>query len=238
MGREVNGDIDRYLMRATRGLWGRRKREVKEELATHIEGRVQAHRIGGLGEETAVQRTLEELGQPAQVSGGMMTLHTIPSLMGLGALFATALVLSVTLISGSMAQSIPGTFYWPSKECIDAFQKGAISSSPFRDYMNKVFNDDCLQAANSLWLNFDTLRPIFEEVGIKVNRGTRVVDLYFPTGEGVAFPLGSPNFSVVGDDDKPIPVEQGYFDLWELVKAVALKSNIPLSIEGRDGPQA
>ncbi len=229
-------EVEKYLKKATRGLWGSKKREVREELATHIEGRVQAHRIGGLDEETAVQRTLSELGKPAQVSGGMMTLHTMPSLMGLGALLSTALVLSITLISGGMAQSVPGTFYWPSKECVDAFQKGTVSSSPFQDFMNKVFNDDCLQADNSLWLNFDTLRLIFEEAGIKTDEGKRVVGLQFPNGENIAFPLGSPNVSVMGEDDKPIPVEQGYFDLWELVKAVALKSNIPLSFEGWDNP--
>ena len=230
-------EVEQYLKKATRGLWGSKKREVREELATHIEGRVQAHRIGGLDEETAVQQTLNELGKPAQVSSGMMTLHTMPSLMGLGALLATALVLSITLISGSVAQSVPGTFYWPSKECVDAFQKGTVSNSPVQDYLNnKVLNDDCFQADNSLWLNFDTLRPIFEEASIKTDKGKRVVGLQFPNGENIAFPLGSPNVSVMGEDAKPIPVEQGYFDLWELVKAVATKSSVPLSIEGWDNP--
>ena len=205
-------DIDKYLRRATRGLWGRRKRGVREELATHIEGRVTAHRIGGLDEETAVQQTLNELGKPTQVSSGMMTLHTIPSLMGLGALLATALVLSVTLISGSVAQSVPGTFYWPLETCISAIQDGRLSSNPIQDYIDQRQVDNCFSADNSLWLNFDTLRPIFEETGIKVNRGTSVVGLYFPSGEGVAFPFGNPNVSVMGDDNKPIPLEQGYFD--------------------------
>ncbi len=230
-------EVEKYLKKATRGLWGSKKREVREELATHIEGRVNAHRIAGLDEETAVQRTLRELGKPAQVSSGMMTLHTMPSLMGLGAILATTLILTVTLISGSVAQSVPGSVYWPTKECIDAFQKGTISSSPVQDYLNnKVLNDDCFQADNSLWLNFETLRPIFEEAGIKSSSGTGQAGLHFPNGENIIFPLSSPNISVIGDDNKPIPVEEGYFNFWELVKAVAAKDNISLSIAGWDNP--
>ena len=228
-------EVEKYLKKATRGLWGSKKREVREELATHIEGRVQAHRIGGLDEETAVQRTLSELGKPAQVSSGMMTLHTTPSLVGLGAVLAVAVVLTVTLISGSMAQSVLGTFYWPSQTCINALQDGRLTNNPIQDFLDQRLVDNCLSASSALWIDINTLRPILGSAGIQVRTSAVAATLIFPDDQLVSFPLGSPNV-IVMDDNKPIPVEEGYFDLWELVKAVATKSSVPLSIEGWDNP--
>ena len=40
--------IETYLRRATRGLWGRKKLEVREELAAHLEARVLSYQIAGL----------------------------------------------------------------------------------------------------------------------------------------------------------------------------------------------
>lgn len=60
-----------YLRRATRGLRGRKRREVQEELEAHLCERVTAHQIGGLTEVEAVERALTELGSPQEVSVGM-----------------------------------------------------------------------------------------------------------------------------------------------------------------------
>ena len=73
--------VERYLSRATRGLWGRRRREVREELQAHVEERTLVHRIGGMDEQGALERALAELGDPSTVQKGMLRLHALPEVV-------------------------------------------------------------------------------------------------------------------------------------------------------------
>lgn len=70
--------LHHYLRRATRGLWGRRRREVWEELEAHILERSRAFGLSGQSEEQSIRQVLAELGEPSVVSRGMVRLHTLP----------------------------------------------------------------------------------------------------------------------------------------------------------------
>lgn len=87
---------ERYLKAATRGLWGRQRREVRTELQGHIRLRVRELRLGGLSEAQAERQTLRELGLPAEVSAGMLGVHTLSTLTrgGLASLLAATLLVS------------------------------------------------------------------------------------------------------------------------------------------------
>lgn len=87
---------ERYLRAATRGLWGRARRDLRTELAGHLNERVAEFRLGGLSLEEAECRTLRELGTPERVSGGMLGVHTVPALGKAGAL---SLLLATTLLT-------------------------------------------------------------------------------------------------------------------------------------------
>ena len=76
------GRIESYLRSATRGLWGRERSTVREELEAHIQARVAAYCLGGLGEAEAVERTLIELGHPKEVNADMTRLYTLPTQLG------------------------------------------------------------------------------------------------------------------------------------------------------------
>ena len=234
----MNPNVETYLKQATRGLWGRKRQEVKEELGAHIEGRIKAHLIARLDESTAVERTLAELGQPAQVSAGMMSLHSLPQLVGLGALATATLLLIFALVTESVAQSVPGTLYFPSKACVSAFQQGEVGSSPARDFFEKLELDSrCDFFSSELWMRFETLKPVLESQGITVtNRGGQM-QLSFPDGEKVTtLTSDHPQMTVYDFDNTRVSAEPGYFDLWELVKAMVRKPDISLSIEGWDNP--
>ncbi|QFP78525.1 permease prefix domain 1-containing protein [Deinococcus sp. AJ005] len=85
---------EQYVRQATRGLWGKARRELKTELEGHIAERCQEFRLAGLSAAEAERQTLRELGAPAQVSGGMLDVHTFPALGKAGvlsALLATAI---------------------------------------------------------------------------------------------------------------------------------------------------
>lgn len=103
-------DIERYLNAATRGLWGRQRRELRTELSGHIWVRVNDLMIAGQDEVQAQAQALRELGAPAQVRGGMLRVHTLPTILtsGFAALITITAVLNVMQHAQAQVQSIYG----------------------------------------------------------------------------------------------------------------------------------
>ncbi|QFP75105.1 permease prefix domain 1-containing protein [Deinococcus sp. AJ005] len=103
---------EQYVRQATRGLWGRARRELRTELEGHIAERCQEFRLSGLSAAEAERQTLRELGAPVQVSRGMLDVYTAPALGKAGvlsALLATA-VFSALPQGLAQVQSIYGSF--------------------------------------------------------------------------------------------------------------------------------
>lgn len=88
---------EQYLRSATRGLWGRAKRELRQELEGHLQVRIQEWRLGGFTEAEAERQTLRELGAPEEVRTGMLGLYTLPALGkgGLASLLTVSLLISI-----------------------------------------------------------------------------------------------------------------------------------------------
>lgn len=95
-------EIERYLRRATRGLWGRERRALRAELLGHIQQWVRELRVGGLDQAEAERLTLRELGAPAQVARGMAGVYALPVLTRTG----LALAASATLLLGALPQGL------------------------------------------------------------------------------------------------------------------------------------
>lgn len=216
-----------YLRRATRGLWGRRRREVREELEAHLRERVMAHRIAGLREADAVERALAELGSPQEVSVGMTRLYTLPTVMGSGAALAAACVLVVALLPKGAAQSpVTGTFYWPSAECTAALRSDSI----LRPYQT------CEVLDNSLWLDPQALTRTLEAQGVTVRRGDETLTLTFPGATPVQIPSGDANVSTVDMNRAKVPAAPGSLSLWTILREVSAQTDLPIRIEGYDNP--
>ena len=211
----MNGEVDRYLRRATRGLWGTRKREVREELATHIEGRVHAHRIAGLDEETAVQRTLSELGKPAQVNSGMMMLHTLPLMSGLG-VAACCLALTVLLLSNTFAQPLRTLGTFPAPSCLT-------------EVTDQVY---CLAGD---WIDLADLRKILEPQGVTFESENGNWQLTFPGYSPVILRTGSQDWTFYRDDAKPVTLttQPDRIQLREMLKTFAA-ADLPVALTGWD----
>jgi len=93
---------ERYLRQATRGLWGRARRDLQTELQGHVNERIQEFRLGGMSAEEAERQALRELGTPERVRSGMLGVHTFPALGKAGAL---SLLLATTLLT-ALPQSL------------------------------------------------------------------------------------------------------------------------------------
>ncbi len=229
----MNSKIDRYLRKATRGLWGRKKREVREELTTHIEGRVQAHRIGGMDEDTALQRTLAELGQPGQVNSGMLKLHAGPSLAGLGALLVLVCALTVTLVSSSLAQSLNVSEQLPTPACAGSF------TSTDDEFISGL----CSFYAGGVWTTVEALEQVLEPQGVEVVSNPDSLVLTFPGETRPIFIPATYDFGYPIVEDYPLDeladafqVLPGYLLVWDVLDRVAASRDLPLEVEGWDNP--
>lgn len=83
-------DLDHYLNRATRGLFGRRREALRGELRGNITQHALDLQIGGLGPQEALERALRDFGPPGKVSLGMLRVYTLPVLLS-GLLIASGL---------------------------------------------------------------------------------------------------------------------------------------------------
>ena len=215
---------ERYLRRATRGLWGRKRLEVREELMNHIEGRTTAYRVAGMREGDALERTLQELGPAREVRTGMVKLYTLPTLLGSGALLAAACAAVVVLFSSSFAQTLQVTRTFPSPACLAAPQ---IEVTPWGDCQ-----------AFEAWTNVEALKEVFTPQGVEVNKKDNILSFRFTDGKFAAvalpsYPFADQEGNLLAEEFQPEP---GYFTVWEIIETLARGSTLPLSFEGWDNP--
>lgn len=227
---EVSAD-ERYLKQATRGLWGRKQREVREELEAHLHERVMAHRIAGLDETDAVERALSELGSPREVSVGMARLYTLPTVMGSGAALAVVCASVVALLPSGSAQALPGTPYFPTAECVEALDAGA----------DGFLSGNCIQTNDALWLDQSALRQVLEPQGVTFSETSApgsdegLLGLTFPASKLIYVPLGSPDAYVM-DDEGNHPALPGFLSLWSLLRGASYHDGFELEVSGWDNP--
>lgn len=232
--------VETYLQKSTRGLWGRKKAEVREELSAHIQGRVHAYLVAGFDEGDAVEKTLIELGHPTQVSVGMAKLHTLPVVAGSGMALAMCCALVVVLLSESTAQTLAGTFYWPSSQCLVSIDKGEVSTDVQKDYQDGKLteNSACMQADNSLWLSLQELKQALEPQGVKIETGEgSLASITFSNGEQGTFSRGRLDVCAQDTTGVCVPTDPNYFSFWDMVSTVVEKSGVNLRVIGWDNPK-
>ena len=223
----MNKEIKCYLTKATRGLWGRKRKEVREELLAHIQERITAHRIAGMSKADATEKTLQELGHPSEVSTGMTQLHTLPAALSLGTLAAVACAVTVTLVSSTLAQPVDVIKQFPSPVCLEGQMETFV----------KVFDVDCERLEGSLWTTVETLRSVLEPQGVEVWSGLTSLQLTFPEAQPITLSFYDP---VTDRDDKLLPekyqLSPGHVPVWELVEEVARHPGRTLEFAGWDNP--
>jgi hypothetical protein len=100
-----HGELEHFLRTATRGLWGKRKLEVREELESHLLERARKHELLGLSREGAISKSLGELGSAQVIRSGLQRTYwakPIFSLIWLGLNF-----LGFTALPSSEQKRLP-----------------------------------------------------------------------------------------------------------------------------------
>lgn len=146
-------ELERYLWRATRGLYGAARKDVWNELEQDILERVRVSRAFGLSEAQALNRALEQLGDPRVVSAGMAKTYVWPLALKLSVLGAVGAALLLTLPSAAksvLSTTTPlsvqtGAVFVPEDTLLRALEQQGIGLStqelrtdPYRDEVNKL----------------------------------------------------------------------------------------------------
>ena len=95
--------LEQYLKNATRGLWGKKKLEVREELEAHVLEQARKLELQGLKKPDALQKALEQIGPANIVSRGMIGVHTMPNVLRTTLALASISVASAMLVNTAQA---------------------------------------------------------------------------------------------------------------------------------------
>ena len=140
-------ELERYLKAATRGLWGKKKLEVREELEAHILERAHKHELLGLEHQKALSNAIQELGNARIINHKMTEVYTMPTIR-VGFLVSALFVGAMTmLLSSSIAQ---------------------VSVSAILGQDNTVFR---------LFLNADSFASNLREAGFRVEQSKQGFEL-------------------------------------------------------------
>jgi hypothetical protein len=99
----MTSELERYLKDATRGLWGKKKLEVREELEAHVLEQAHKLELQGLNHTDAIQKVLEQIGPANIVSSGMIGVHTMPNVLRTTLALASISVASAMLVNTAQA---------------------------------------------------------------------------------------------------------------------------------------
>jgi hypothetical protein len=88
--------LEHFLNRATRGLRGQNRLEVREELEAHVLERANKHEVSGLARDAAIDQAVKELGRPETLALSFQDVHMLKQKQLFGA-FAIMAVCAIAI---------------------------------------------------------------------------------------------------------------------------------------------
>lgn len=196
-------DTERYIRQATRGLWGRKRREVAAELRGHIESRRAELLALGLSGPEATRRTLRELGEPTEVRVGMGRVYLLPTMARSGAALGLACALVLAALPNGIAQVV-------------AFDKNPPGLAIIPPYLKVSAVAESFGRAGA---------------GAKVQDGTLVLSLGTPKA-GIELPISLGKSRAYGTDRFIRRQDGAYVRSDVLLDALAQGSGLPVTLSG------
>ncbi len=152
-------NLEQYLTQATKGLWGKKKLEIREELTAHILERAYKHEIAGISHEIAVAQAITELGDAKTIRTGMIGVHTMPNVFKISGFLAVVAAGAIAMLSVSSAQ-ITVLDRLPIKECLENKQLMVSVQTPSGQ---TIPNMGC----QGLFISVESLKTVLEPQGVK-----------------------------------------------------------------------
>ena len=230
--------LETYLKRATIGLIGKKRLEIREELTAHLLERARKYEIAGLTHHDALAKAIEELGDAQTIRAGMIGVHTMPKIYastGLAAIVAAGILATLSV---SSAQVI-GTLRVPLEQCQASSAQTVTLQTPLGGKIEKF---PCEQG--DFWLEFASLRATLEPLGVKIERAnvSQLEDseqfyLNFPDGATVSLYLQKMFYFKRSANDKleKIPYVAGYVEGSTLIEAFRT-AGVSFTMSGWNNP--
>jgi hypothetical protein len=99
-----NVPLEAYLRRATRGLSGARKLEVRSELEEHVLELAWADQVRGVPQDRAILNALERLGSASSITRDMNRIYTLPLIARAGLIATVLAALAFPLLPRELPQ--------------------------------------------------------------------------------------------------------------------------------------
>jgi hypothetical protein len=238
--------LETYLTKATRGVYGAKKREIMLELRGNIEARTWQLECRGLTPDQALDTALRELGAASSISLGLIKEHTMPKIFRSTLLMGLFLASSLTAFNASRAQVEVITLP-PVNNFVDSNGKSIDIKLEFPDQQPMYY------------LNFSSLKENLEQLGLQVDDtpmklvdsgATRAPvptlrvrfpeasrDTFFQTAPGTDSPYRNEDDQLVWHT-KPkanISMDRMYLSAWSFMHQIR-KTRIPIRVEGWRNP--
>ncbi len=227
-----------YLKRATSGLIGKKRLEIREELTAHLLERAHKYEIAGLTHDDALTKAIEELGDARTIRAGMIGVHTMPKIYastGLAAIVAAGLIATLSVSSAQVV----GTLRVPLEQCRENTARTITLQTPLGGKIEKF---PCEQG--EVWLEFASLRATLEPLGVKIEQAkvaqfqdSEQYYLYFPNGGTASLYLPTAfNFRTSPKDRlEKIPYIAGYVQGNMLIDSFRA-AGVSFTMSGWDNP--
>jgi hypothetical protein len=220
-------DLEKFLRASTRGLWGRERQTVRQELESHIRQRSNRYEISGSSEVEAIKLAIADLGEAREISSGMKGVYAIPATVRIGVLAAALSVLALMGMQFGKAHVV-GTVRYPTPACLESnresFRAGPRTFFPCEDGLN---------------INIVHLQKLLEPLGVSFGPSAikNATAVRFPGGEPIRLIEWSDLY--LQEDDGAVfltPIVKGYISLWEFWMALR-ETELPITIEGFEQPK-
>ena len=227
-----------YLKRATSGLIGKKRLEIREELTAHLLERAHKYEIGGLTHDAALAKAIEDLGDAQTIRAGMIGVHTMPKIYastGLAAIVAAGIIAAL----GVSSAQVVGTLRVPLAQCRENTAQVITLQMPLGATIEKF---SCEQG--DFWLEFASLRATLEPLGVKIEQAkvTQFQDaeqfyLHFPDGgtASLYMPTAFKFRRSPKDRLEKIPYIAGYVQGNMLIDSFRA-AGVPFTMSGWDNP--
>jgi hypothetical protein len=219
--------LEQYLRTATKGLYGRKKLEVKTEIEGNIKELALEYQIAGLTQTQAISQAILDFGEARDLNAGMVKVHTMPKMMK--AVLLAGLLSSVALVgvSSSLAEILTSSV-GPYPTCPQEF----YHETKIGDCSNEAawmrlsdFANDVTKAGGAFTptkLGFTVKFPDDHEIPISLFE-TSDLNIY----EGQATIKGDVQFQ---------KNQETWVNVTHVIDRIANQSTLPITLEGWGNP--
>ena len=221
-------DLERYLKRATLGLWGSQKRSVHAELSGNIREAMLEYQLQGCSVQESLEAALRDFGNPNKLALQLTEVHTMPMLHKTALLAGVAT--AALLIAVSSAAPLEISRIAPLPDCRTVNPEAVV---------NAAFN--C--SFEGTWIRLADLRREVEASGGAITlENNRLAIRFAGDAAAVTFSVANPAPLTPAPGGMPeyvihsfLSFERGgdtFISLGKIIHHIAEQSRLPIRLSG------